>query len=310
MRNAALAETLGTLTLGSEVQIDNLVMFPLIGAPDTPEPAYLTLDDSMAAGWTMVTEVSEQGRVPELRVVNGGPKPTLIIDGEELLGAKQNRIVNLTILVPAASEITIPVTCVEAGRWASRSRAFTGAPRTQYASGRAKRTDQVTRSILSGGARMSDQFDVWADIARKSHRLHASSPTSAMEAIFERHEGSIDRFVEACRPSKGQVGALFAIGDRIAGLELFDSAVTCHKLLPKIVRSYAIDAIDRRHERVPEGAPLRAAAAQFLAAVAASDSTSVPAVGLGTDVRLTRAGLTGGALVVDGAVVHASVFPE
>jgi hypothetical protein len=308
MRNATLAETLASLKLGPEIRIDNLVMLPLIGALDTLEPAYLTLDDSMAAGWTMVTEVSEQGRVPELKVVNGGPRPTLIIDGEELLGAKQNRIVNLTILVPAASELTSPVSCVEAGRWASKSRAFAPAPRTQYASGRAKRMEQVTRSIRSSGARMSDQSEVWADIAEKSHRMHASSPTSAMEAIFRRHGGSIDRFVESCRPAKGQVGALFAIGGRIAGVELFDSAITCHKLLPKIVRSYTIDAIDRSDEPASNGTHLRAAADQFLAAVAASDSTSAPAVGIGTDVRLTGAGLTGGALIVDGVVVHASVL--
>lgn len=308
MRHPTVAETLAPLTLGPEITIDNLVMLPLIGAPGVSEPTYLTLDDSMAAGWTMVTEVSEQGRVPELKVVNGGPKPTLIIDGEELLGAKQNRIVNLTILVPAASELTIPVSCVEAGRWASRSRGFAAAPRTQYASGRAKRMEQVTRSIMSSGARMSDQSQVWADIAEKSHRMRATSPTSAMEAIFRRHGESIDRFVETCRPTQGQVGALFAIGGRIAGLELFDSAVTCHKLLAKIVRSYAIDALDRIDDAASEGAPLREAAARFLAAVAASDSTSAPAVGIGTDVRLTGAGLTGGALVVDGAVVHASVF--
>jgi hypothetical protein len=92
-------------------------MFPLVGgAGAEADPNYLVLDDSLAGGWTVVTEVSEQGRVPELKVVNRGPKPTLIIDGEELLGAKQNRIVNLTILVAAKSELTIPVSCVEAGR--------------------------------------------------------------------------------------------------------------------------------------------------------------------------------------------------
>ena len=54
-------------------------------------------------------------------MVNRGPKPTLIIDGEELVGAKQNRVVNLTILVAAESELIIPVSCVEAGRWRAKS---------------------------------------------------------------------------------------------------------------------------------------------------------------------------------------------
>jgi hypothetical protein len=147
MHSKALAKTLATLTLAPEIRIDNLVMFPLVGdARAESEPSYLTLDDSLAAGWTVVTEVSEQGRVPELKVVNRGPKPTLIIDGEELLGAKQNRVVNLTILVAAKPELTIPVSCVEAGRWTMRSRAFSSSPRTQYASGRAKRMQLVHRT--------------------------------------------------------------------------------------------------------------------------------------------------------------------
>ena len=89
---------------------------------------YLVLDEALASGLVEITEVSEQGSVPELKFINRGPKPVLIVDGEELLGAKQNRIVNLTILVAANSELTIPVSCVEAGRWRSRSRAFTSAP--------------------------------------------------------------------------------------------------------------------------------------------------------------------------------------
>jgi hypothetical protein len=259
----------------------------------------------------MVTEVSEQGRVPELRVLNHGQKPTLIIDGEELVGAKQNRIVNLSILVPAQSELTIPVSCVEAGRWSSRSRSFSSAPRTQYASGRAKRMRKVTESMVVSGARLSDQAEVWADIAEKAVRLDARSATSAMEALYSGHAVSVDRFVLGCPPIEGQVGAVFAIDGRMAGLELFDSASVLQKLLPKIVRGYAIDAIDRqlagastRVER--EARPL---AERFTFAVAASAWTSACAVGLGTDLRLSGAGITGAALMTD-HLVHLSAFAD
>ena len=172
--NNPIAHALEQITLGDPVTFENITMIPLLGpASAEQEPFYLTLDEALAQGWTEITEISEQGSVPELRVINKGAKPVFILDGEELLGAKQNRIVNLSILVPAKTTVTIPVSCVEAGRWRARSRAFSASPRTQYAAGRAKRMAQVTASMQMSGARFSDQAEVWADIAEKSARLGA-----------------------------------------------------------------------------------------------------------------------------------------
>nr|MBA2306385.1 TIGR02452 family protein [Acidobacteriota bacterium] len=161
-----IARTLSSMTLGAPTTCDSITMFPLLGPPVVDRDAfYLTLDQALGDGFTEITEIGQQGTVPELRVVNKSAKPVFILDGEELLGAKQNRVVNLSILVPAATKLTIPVSCVEAGRWRARSRAFTAAPRTQYATGRAKRMSQVTASMQMSGARSSDQAEVWADIA-------------------------------------------------------------------------------------------------------------------------------------------------
>ncbi len=105
--------TLDTLEIGEPVAAANLTMFPLL-LPEDTLPAYLTLDEALAGGLASVTEVSESGSVPELLVKNRAPQPILILDGEELVGAKQNRIVNLSILVPARETLHIPVSCVEA----------------------------------------------------------------------------------------------------------------------------------------------------------------------------------------------------
>jgi hypothetical protein len=116
-------------------------MFPLVLRNDEQPgvAGYRTLDDALSRGEVEITEISEQGSVPELQLVNRGSRPVLIVDGEELVGAKQNRVVNLTILVAAQPELTIPVSCVEAGRWRAKSRAFSSAPGTHFATGRAKR---------------------------------------------------------------------------------------------------------------------------------------------------------------------------
>jgi ARG and Rhodanese-Phosphatase-superfamily-associated Protein domain len=303
---------LNRVSLGDAVVFQNLTMFPLVCPRQErrPELEYVVLDDGLAAGAVEITEVSEEGSVPELRVVNRGPTPVLIADGEELLGAKQNRVVNLTILVPAAAELTIPVSCVEAGRWRTRSSSFTAAPRTQYAAGRAKRMYQVTRALADRGDRVSDQAEVWADIALKSARMSALSPTSAMGQIFVEHATTLEEYVAGFPPVEGQCGAVFAIGERIAGVDLFDRPDSWRKLVPKLVRSYAVDALDYGLgvEVEPPSAPGPRLVSTFLAAVAGASCRTTGAVGMGEDVRLSANGIVGAALVVDDRVVHLSGF--
>jgi hypothetical protein len=220
-------------------------------------------------------------------------------------------VVNLTILVAAESELTIPVSCVEAGRWRARSRAFSSAPRTQYASGRAKRMAQVTRSMQASGRYYSDQAEVWSDIAHKAALLQSSSPTGAMEAIFVDHAAFLDASVAALKPVDRQIGATFMIGDRVIGFDLFDVESTLRKLLPKLVRSAAVEVLEAKEtgaSRDARAALLQQSCAQFLAVVAGAPAIARGAVGLGEDVRITGHGLAGAALVANGHVVHLSAF--
>lgn len=182
-----------------------------------------------------------------------------------------------------------------------------------------RKMKQVTESMVERGERRADQLDVWANIAKTASRLQAASHTSAAEAIYERHAAALEDYVRACAPVERQSGAVFATGGRVAGLDLFDSAVTFRKLLPKLVRSYALDAIDgrgestlrRTHPRTAgAAASLRAAANLFLRILAAPEAKSLPALGLGTDVRLVGPSLHGAALVHDEAVVHLCAFGD
>src|SRR5436190_10389036 len=319
MHTNPVAAALASVLLGPEVVVDNLTMIPLLfkealkSEPRSPGSDYLLLDEALAGGFVEITEVSEQGSVPELKFLNRGAKPVLIVDGEELLGAKQNRVVNLTILVAANSELTIPVSCVEAGRWRSRSRMFTSAPRTQFATGRAKRMASVSMSMIARGDRTSDQAEVWDDIALKSRRMNASSPTAAMESIFSTHADSLESFVSRCTPVDGQVGALFAVNGVIVGFDLFDQPSTLRKMLPKLVRSVAVDALDGAPVASDailrsDAALMRVQAGQFLAVAAEAAQHRTAALGLGEDLRLAARHIAGGALTVADAVVHASAF--
>jgi hypothetical protein len=302
-----IKNTLAQVEIGKQSSFDNMTMFPLLNA-EGASPGYLTLDEALGRGLVQITEVSLQGSVPKLKLENESDKPVLLLDGEELIGAKQNRILNLTIMAPAKRTIVIPVSCVEAGRWSRRSAKFTTSSQAYFAKGRAKNMAQVSDSLKTGGQARSDQHRVWADIDLKATHLRTESPTAAMADIYEHYTKRTDEYVGAFAALDRQVGAAFSINGSIIGFDLFDSPATLKQILPKLVRSYALDAIETATEK--PAAQSRASVEELFLAVVKAKANTFPAIGEGVDVRLTGPDLTGAALVTDGRVVHLSAFRQ
>ena len=104
MQNNLIEKQLGHLTLGEAQWIHNLSVYPLLADEDSP-PGYLTLDQALNNKQARITEISEGGHVPELAFENLVDQPILLLDGEELVGAKQNRVLNVTLLVLAVEAV-------------------------------------------------------------------------------------------------------------------------------------------------------------------------------------------------------------
>jgi hypothetical protein len=302
-----LSQYLSRHSLGAPVTFQNLTVFPLL-LPDPPAdpPGYLLLDEALAQDLCQVTEISDAGSVPELYFLNNAALPVLLLDGEELVGAKQNRVLNLTVLAPARSKIVIPVSCVESGRWHAENPKFQAAPHAQHASGRARRCASVTESIVFCRERRSDQQAVWSDIEQQAQRLRSHSRTHAMGQIFEDQRPRLDAYLTAFPTAGAQSGALFCIGGEVAGLDLFDHPRTFQQVAAKLLRSYAFDALD-----TPEApAPSLEAVQDFLSGVAKAPIRTEPAIGLGTDWRLAGNRQSGGGLVVEDRLIHLYAFRQ
>lgn len=119
-----LERTLGSFEIGKPVYHELLRLFPLLGDATPVEEGLSLLEEALEGGTLRIEELDEEGSVSELQVASTGTKPVLILEGDELLGAKQNRTVNSSVLIAADSRIVLPVSCVERGRWSYRSRAF------------------------------------------------------------------------------------------------------------------------------------------------------------------------------------------
>jgi hypothetical protein len=304
-----ILETLETVKLGEFAKFENMEMVPLLAERDS-NYQYGILDDVLNAGSVRITEVSEGGNVPELKFLNESDNPVFLMDGEELVGAKQNRVLNLSIMVPAGETIVIPVSCVESGRWSYSSDEFRSGSKAQYASARASKSRSVSENISMYREARSDQQEVWADISAKSARMQASSETSAMSEIYETRQTELKHFADHLKPVENQVGFIILINGSVAGMDLFDKSQTLVKMMPKLVESYALDAIDPRAKAaVGESSDTQETVSIFLEEVKQTPVEETPSVGIGEDCRLSNGSVTGGSLVVDGLLIHLGVFP-
>ena len=300
----AISDTINQLHLGKSTTFEGLTVFPLFG--DTPREAdYITLDEALGKEQARVLEVDEDGDVPNLLFDNFGDRKVLLVDGDELIGAKQNRVINLTILVPAHTKIEIPVSCVEAGRWSYSSREFSSAGRAMYSKARASKAQHVSACMKVSGERYSDQSEVWENIAAHSASMGVKSRTSAMSDMYEENEVTLERYKEAFKAEDGQVGALFAINGKTQGVEVFDSSETFSHYLERLVSSYALgsfaDKCNDKEVTLPE-------AEHFMDVIKKAKSERFDALGEGDDLRLSDDLLAGGALVAEGRVVHLAAF--
>src|SRR5271157_5138547 len=179
--------TLPDILVGNPACHEALTVFPLYLNASTGVD-YLLSDEAISAGSVTVEEVSEGGSVPNLLVTNKGDSRVLFLEGEELRGAKQNRVLNTSVLIAAHSKTPIPVSCVEQGRWRYRSRQFASGSSHSSSKLRHYLKASVSNSLKSGSGHTSDQRAVWSEVSRQMDSLGTSSGTGAMSDTYETYQ--------------------------------------------------------------------------------------------------------------------------
>jgi hypothetical protein len=326
------------LRLGRPQSHGSLTVVPLSFWSDRG-PRYETLATALRAGTFHVTEVSAGGSVPDLRVINEGATGVLILDGEELVGAKQNRVLNAAVFVREKSSMVVPVSCVEAGRWHSSGHEFAGEEYVVHAQVRRAVHESVSLSLGAAGGHRSDQGLVWHEVAELQQFAESPSQTGAERDVYTQRAGDIAGYLDAFPLQSGQHGLLVLRDGEVVGMDFVSRAGGYAQVHAKLLRSYAFDAVTRGMSReravghggkgaagqkgapgvtgangeIDEGTGLRPAAAldrsrSFLGAIAGLPGRSFKSPGRGWDVRYAGDGISGSTLTVGGVAVHGAFF--
>jgi hypothetical protein len=307
--NGSLSVFFSQIKVGAKQNHKNMTLYCLLSEHEAPVD-FLTLDNALAHDALAISELTEGGSVPELKVLNKSDQNVLLMDGEELVGAKQNRVLNTTILIAPKSETNIPVSCVEQGRWSYRSQHFGSQSRAMSANLRKRKTETVNVNLRRGRNFMSDQGVVWDEIEKKYDRMAARpSPTMAMADLYESHRNQTASYLSAFRPVFNQVGMIVFIDGEVAGIEIL------HKFLPfrenhsKLVNSYVMDALETSNgETKPNHRSLRGIASKIVESMQLSRIEQRKSVSLGADLRMESERLVGSGLEFEGQVIQLSVF--
>jgi hypothetical protein len=287
-----------SVQLGEPVEHQGIVVTPLFPRR-TPAAVYSTLADALPLG-LRIDEVSESGSVPELAVDNPTDANVLLYDGEELLGAKQNRILNVTVLVGAKSKMPIPVSCVEEGRWSRRSASFDSAPHAAHPELRRLKAERLSAAPMARGAA---QAEVWEAVRAKSARLGVNSPTGANADVFRSRGGQLESLERAFPLHPGQSGAILGLGDDVC-LDFVSRPDAFARLYPKLLRGYLLDGLERLGGEPTTHERLRA----FVEATERAATARSASPGLGEDVRLSGDGVLGSGLELEGELLQVCAF--
>jgi hypothetical protein len=249
----------------------NLTVFPVVAAASHNTQEFLTLDEGLRSGDVVVTEsgsvqpLMRRRRIPmthdgaqvnQLVLVNNSKRPLILLAGEIVTGGKQDRVIGKDRIVPAESDpIDLSVFCVEPGRWTGTTAKF-------GSFGAAMAQPNVRAKAMAD----KDQTKVWSEVRKSQDAMALAVPAPAAREVVETSsyanvmankevQARVDAVAEPIQRNyqsliqqlrdRNAVGVV-AVNGEIIWADIFASTSLLEKYWPKLVRSYAAEAIVTR----------------------------------------------------------------
>lgn len=270
---------------------------------------YITAEKAISGKLIEVKELNQSGSVNTIFVVNHSEKLVFMMDGDILAGAKQNRVVNTSILLAPHSKTEIPVSCVEAGRWRYSSNSFMPTEYKAPSSLRADKDRQIRMSLKTGRGFTADQGQVWDNVAQMQERHHVQSMTSSLSDVYSQKEKDFETLLKEFAPAEGANGLAIYIGKRLATVDVFNRRDVFVEYFPKILKGAMLEVNfgGKGGKNVPE-AEARYRTLEVFDSLEHQEFEERPGVGVGTDRRFESNDLSGFELMLNSQLVHLAAF--
>lgn len=262
---------------------------------------FITVKKGYEMGLVEIKEL-EKSSVKTVVCKNYAVVPLLLIEGDEITGAMQNRIINDSMLIPAKSIKKISVSCTEHGRWKSEgNNLFAPSEYSLNSDTRERRRSAVLEN-------RDYQSEVWNSISDLEMSHDFRSNTSALHDNYDNSKSLQDDYLEHFNIEEGQNGVIFFINGEFKGIELFYNHSIYKEYHEKTFRSYIIDALvneDKEFEKT-DGDELTKKIIGIFENISSSKFKKYETVGLGENIKFNNEIGTGAGLIFEGELIHMS----
>ena len=232
-------------SLLAPIQIEGLTLTPVVAlataaAAPTKSADMLVLDEAMAQNLVKISEGARES-VNDLSLVNSSDRPVFVLAGEVIIGGKQDRIIGANTVIPPKTTLSVPVFCVEHGRWDNSSKTFSTAK-------------ALAHGRLRGKASFEAQGEVWKEVAAKNAKRNTVNATDTYRTVAKQQsdgtlktwQQKVDAAVAKVPPADRarMIGYVVSLNGQVATVDMFQSPALFQKLEGKLVRSYLTEAVD------------------------------------------------------------------
>ncbi|MBR5502862.1 MAG: hypothetical protein IKV87_00195 [Methanobrevibacter sp.] len=298
--NISLNNVSANMDFANSQEHRNMEVIPIVSTNQNRHE-FITLGSGIDEGIVKISEC-EISTVNTVMAQNMASIPLVLIDGDEITGAMQNRIMNRSLIVPPKTSMPISVSCTEHGRWHTRG----NSPKAREFAHSDYAADYNTRSLKSRAlfAKDSCQSEVWNSISDFERKHNYRSNTSALNDSYVRLRPRQNEYLRNFRMVENQIGLLVCINNQIKGLELFYNSFIYGQYHEKILRTYIMEAISTYESPKFYNKDI----SKILSSLKDSKINNSPDEGMGKHFNFSNSCGTGSALVYEGDFVHLNFF--
>jgi len=255
---------------------------------------YISAGTAIKQNLIEVKEISDAGSVNNILVINHSQEFVFFSDGDVLLGAKQNRVLNTAVLLAPNSQTKIPVSCVEQGRWHRSSFNFNSANFNVPTGLRMSKARDINANLKNNKVPYANQGKVWHEVKKYSAMYDAPSYSSDLGEVFYKTADTFDNFINRFKNYPNANGISVFIRNKLLNIDIFNRKNIFAEYFSKLLKSAAVDA----YKIMDETNPLTQKEAEyktlsFLDKFEELKFDQYPGVGVGTEKRFETNELTG-----------------